>query len=87
MDVKDVLAASGVPNGLPLILLLGIIRGEMVVWILGIGVGYIVKPIQEAYDEILNLRLDNVKLAMNKMFFMEASSSLFGQTPVMKIRP
>lgn len=53
----------------------------------GIGVGYIVKPIQEAYDEILNLRLDNVKLAMNKMFFMEASSSLFGQTPVMKIRP
>lgn len=53
----------------------------------GIWVGYIVKPIQEAYDEILNLRLDNVKLAMNKMFFMEASSSLFGQTPVMKIRP
>lgn len=53
----------------------------------GIGVGYIVKPIQEAYDEILNLRLDNVKLAMNKMFFMEASSSLFGQTPVMKIKP
>lgn len=52
-----------------------------------IWVGYIVKPIQEAYDEILNLRLDNVKLAMNKMFFMEASSSLFGQTPVMKIRP
>ena len=53
----------------------------------GIWVGYIVKPIQEAYDEILNLRLDNVKLAMNKMFFMEASSSLFGQTPTMKIRP
>lgn len=53
----------------------------------GIGVGYIVKPIQETYDEILNLRLDNVKLAMNKMFFMEASTSLFGQTPVMKIRP
>lgn len=53
----------------------------------GIWVGYIVKPIQEAYDEILNLRLDNVKLAMNKMFFMEASSSLFGQTPVMKIKP
>lgn len=52
-----------------------------------IWVGYIVKPIQEAYDEILNLRLDNVKLAMNKMFFMEASSSLFGQTPVMKIKP
>lgn len=53
----------------------------------GIWVGYIVRPIQEAYDEILNLRLDNVKLAMNKMFFMEASSSLFGQTPVMKIKP
>lgn len=52
-----------------------------------IWVWYIVKPIQEAYDEILNLRLDNVKLAMNKMFFMEASSSLFGQTPVMKIKP
>ena len=52
-----------------------------------IWVGYIVRPIQEAYDEILNLRLDNVKLAMNKMFFMEASSSLFGQTPVMKIKP
>lgn len=53
----------------------------------GIGVGYIVRPIQNAYDEILNMRLDNVKLAMNKMFFMEASSSLFGQNPVMKIKP
>lgn len=53
----------------------------------GIGVGYIVRPIQQAYDEVLNLRLDNVKLAMNKMFFMEASSSIFGQTPVMKIKP
>jgi len=54
---------------------------------LGIGVGYIVKPIQNAYDEIINMRMDNVKLALNKMFFMDSSSTLFGNNPTMKVRP
>lgn len=54
---------------------------------LWIGVWYIVKPIQNAYDEIINMRLDNVKLALNKMFFMDSASTLFGNNPTMKVRP
>lgn len=36
-----------------------------------IGIGYIVKSIQYAFDAILNMRIDNVKLAMNKMFLVD----------------
>lgn len=36
---------------------------------------------------ILNLRLDNVKLAMNKMFLVDNSSTLFGNDTTMKVRP
>lgn len=43
----------------------------------GIGVGYIVKPIQEVYDSILNMRIDNVKLTLNKVFFMDQSANIF----------
>lgn len=53
----------------------------------GIGVGYIVKPIQEVYDSILNMRIDNVKLTLNKVFFMDQSANIFWNTTTMKLRP
>jgi len=33
------------------------------------------------------MRIDNVKLALNKMFFMDSQSTLFGNSSTMKIRP
>lgn len=53
----------------------------------GIGVWYIVKPIQDVYDAILNMRLDNVKLTLNKVFFMDQSANIFGNTNTMKLKP
>lgn len=43
----------------------------------GPWIGYIVKPIQYAFDALLNMRIDNVKLAMNKMFFVDPSINFF----------
>jgi len=43
----------------------------------GPGIGYIVKPIQYAFDAILNMRIDNVKLSMNKMFFVDQQATFF----------
>lgn len=53
----------------------------------GLGVGYVVAPTQKVYDSVLNMRIDNVKLALNKMFFMDSQSTLFGNASTMKIRP
>lgn len=53
----------------------------------GIGVWYIVRPIQDTYDAILNMRLDNVKLTLNKVFFMDQSANIFGNTNTMKLKP
>lgn len=53
----------------------------------GIGIGYIVKPIQYAFDALLNMRIDNVKLAMNKMFLVDGQASFFGNATQMKASP
>lgn len=53
----------------------------------GIGVGYIVKPIQDVYDAVLNMRIDNVKLTLNKVFFMDQSANIFGNSTTMKLKP
>ena len=44
----------------------------------GMGMGYMIDPLQEVYDALLNMRIDNVKLTMNKMFFVDSSISAFG---------
>jgi len=53
----------------------------------GIGVWFIVKPIQDAFDTILNYRIDNVKLVLNKIFIMDAAQNLFGNRTTLKIKP
>jgi len=53
----------------------------------GPGIGYIVKPIQYAFDALLNMRIDNVKLAMNKMFFVDSSVSFFENNGNMMAEP
>jgi hypothetical protein len=35
--------------------------------ITGLGVGHYIKPLQVEFDTITNLRMDNVKLAVNKV--------------------
>lgn len=52
-----------------------------------VGVAYIVRPMQEVYDAVLNMRIDNVKLALNKVFFMDQSANIFGNTKTMKLKP
>ena len=51
------------------------------------GIGYIVKPIQYAFDAVLNMRIDNVKLAMNKMFFVDSQASFFENEGFMRASP
>jgi len=53
----------------------------------GIGIWYIVKPLQDVYDQVLNLRLDNVKLALNKTFLMDAGATIFGNQTHIKLKP
>lgn len=52
-----------------------------------IWVGYVVKPLQQVYDEILNSRQDNVKLSQNKMIFVDPKVDMFGKWDVWKIKP
>lgn len=37
-----------------------------------LGVGYQCRPIQEVYDTLVNMRIDNVKLTVNKAFMYES---------------
>ena len=51
------------------------------------GYWYVIKPLQDAYDALLNTRMDNVQLVMNKQFLMDSSASLFGNNNTIKIKP
>ena len=52
-----------------------------------LGVWFLVKPLQEAFDTILNYRIDNVKLWLNKMFFADNSVNMFGNNERIQIKP
>lgn len=55
--------------------------------IYSIGTWYIVRPLQEVYDSITNLRIDNVKLIVNKSFFVESTLNFMWNSKRMKILP
>ena len=52
-----------------------------------LGILYLVRPMQEAFDTILNYRIDNVKLSLNKMFFADPSFNMFGNWDRIRIKP
>lgn len=55
--------------------------------IYSLGTGYIVNPLQQMYDKITNLRLDNVTLTVNKVFLSETTMNIMGNSSRMKLRP
>jgi len=52
-----------------------------------LGVWYVVKPLQDIYDQITNLRLDNVKLVVNKVFMVENTLNIMQNSRRMKLKP
>ena len=55
--------------------------------IFALGIGFLLRPIQRAYDIIWNTRLDNVKLTANKVFKYVDGFNAFGNTKRMKLKP
>lgn len=53
----------------------------------GLGVGHYVKPLQIEFDTITNYRLDNVKLAVNKVAVTSNSVNLWGNGNKLKVWP
>ena len=54
---------------------------------MGVGIGHVVAPIQDAFDAIMNSRIDNVKLSVNNMYMMDSSMGLFGNSGTLTTRP
>ncbi len=52
-----------------------------------LGLGVMMKPIQEAYDKIFNTRLDNVTLVWNKMFLYNDAFNISGNSRRLKLKP
>jgi hypothetical protein len=56
--------------------------------IYGVGIGTIVKPIQDVFDGILNSRMDNVKLVNNKVFIHVTSKDpILQNTDYIELEP
>ena len=55
--------------------------------IFSLGIGFVIRPIQKAYDIIRNTRIDNVKLTANKVFKYVDGFNAFGNTKRMKLKP
>lgn len=57
-------------------------------WVMrSLGIGHVVEPVQDMYDKITNLRLDNVMLSVNKIFLTESDMNIFGNSKRMKAKP
>lgn len=55
--------------------------------IFALGIGFLIRPIQRAYDMIWNTRLDNVKLVANKVFKYVDGFNAFWNSKRMKMKP
>jgi len=53
----------------------------------GIGIGTVAAPIQQAFDDILNPRIDTVIMAASPMYIQNTGASLFANKKVIKARP
>lgn len=65
-----------------------IISTKKIPWSLfSVWLWYILKPLQKAYDALLNSRMDNVHMVLNKQFLADSSLSIFGWSNQIKIKP
>lgn len=54
---------------------------------LGLGIGTVAAPIQKAFDDILNPRIDSVIMAASPMYIQNSGASLFANKKTMRARP